>query len=210
MIDEQPRPSILGSRSCGTKRVPTSSSRAGSPPRIRVTASLRPVEGVPVLTGEQIDRSHGPSSTPSSCAIFEDQLDVDFSFSWGDRPASEAACSPSAARPPSRCGSSPPASRASKSSACRQAAEWMANLPRGFVLVTGPTGSGKSTTLASIIDRINETRSLHILTIEDPVEYVHNHKQSAVSPTRGGPRQPVVRPSPSLGPARGPRRPAHR
>ena len=60
-------------------------------------------------------------------------------------------------------------------------AEWLAKLPRGFVLVTGPTGSGKSTTLASIIDRINETRACHILTIEDPVEYVHHHKLSAVS-----------------------------
>ena len=61
-------------------------------------------------------------------------------------------------------------------------AEWLASLPRGLVLVTGPTGSGKSTTLASIIDRINETRSLHILTIEDPIEYVHKHKLSAVTP----------------------------
>ena len=60
-------------------------------------------------------------------------------------------------------------------------AEWMARLPRGLVLMTGPTGSGKSTTLASIIDRINETRALHILTIEDPVEYVHDHGLSAVN-----------------------------
>src|SRR6202167_3465718 len=60
-------------------------------------------------------------------------------------------------------------------------AEWLSQLPRGFVLVTGPTGSGKSTTLAAIIDRINETRACHILTIEDPVEYVHYHKQSAVT-----------------------------
>ena len=60
-------------------------------------------------------------------------------------------------------------------------AEWLARLPRGLVLVTGPTGSGKSTTLASIIDRINATRALHILTIEDPVEYVHEHNLSAVN-----------------------------
>ena len=53
-------------------------------------------------------------------------------------------------------------------------------LPQGLVLVTGPTGSGKSTTLASIIDHINETRACHILTIEDPIEYVHSHKRSAV------------------------------
>ncbi|WP_005036310.1 type IV pilus twitching motility protein PilT [Holophaga foetida] len=53
--------------------------------------------------------------------------------------------------------------------------------PRGLVLVTGVTGSGKSTTLAAMVDRINETEPLHILTIEDPVEYVHNHKRCLVN-----------------------------
>ena len=53
--------------------------------------------------------------------------------------------------------------------------------PRGLVLVTGVTGSGKSTTLAAMIDRINETEPLHILTVEDPVEYVHQHKRSLVN-----------------------------
>ena len=52
--------------------------------------------------------------------------------------------------------------------------------PHGIVLVTGPTGSGKSTTLAAIIDRINETRAEHILTIEDPIEFLHNHKMGTV------------------------------
>jgi twitching motility protein PilT len=53
--------------------------------------------------------------------------------------------------------------------------------PRGLVLVTGPTGSGKSTTLAALIDEINRTRSEHILTIEDPVEFVHRHKRCIVN-----------------------------
>jgi len=53
--------------------------------------------------------------------------------------------------------------------------------PRGLVLVTGVTGSGKSTTLAAMVDRINESEPLHILTIEDPVEYVHNHKRCLVN-----------------------------
>jgi twitching motility protein PilT len=53
--------------------------------------------------------------------------------------------------------------------------------PRGLVLVTGVTGSGKTTSLAAMIDRINETESLHILTVEDPVEYVHRHKRSLVN-----------------------------
>ena len=52
---------------------------------------------------------------------------------------------------------------------------------RGLVLVTGPTGSGKSTTLASIIDRINSMREVHVITLEDPIEYLHNHKNAMVN-----------------------------
>ena len=55
------------------------------------------------------------------------------------------------------------------------------NRPYGLVLAVGPTGSGKSTTLAAMVDRINETKPVHILTIEDPVEYVHNHKLAMVN-----------------------------
>jgi len=57
----------------------------------------------------------------------------------------------------------------------------LATKPNGLVLVTGPTGSGKSTTLASIIDKINSERRLHIMTIEDPIEYLHPHKLSLVN-----------------------------
>jgi twitching motility protein PilT len=53
--------------------------------------------------------------------------------------------------------------------------------PRGLIVVTGPTGSGKSTTLAALVDRINETRSEHILTIEDPIEFLHFHKRCIVN-----------------------------
>ncbi len=59
--------------------------------------------------------------------------------------------------------------------------EGVTKKPRGFVLVTGPTGSGKSTTLASLIDIINETRSDHIITVEDPIEYLHKHKKCMVN-----------------------------
>ncbi|AET66686.1 pilus retraction protein PilT [Desulfosporosinus orientis DSM 765] len=57
----------------------------------------------------------------------------------------------------------------------------LAKLHKGLVLVTGPTGSGKSTTLASLIDYINQTRACHIMTIEDPIEYLHRHKLSLVN-----------------------------
>lgn len=56
-----------------------------------------------------------------------------------------------------------------------------AQLPRGLVLVTGPTGSGKSTTLASLIDLVNSTRADHIVTVEDPIEFLHSHKSSIVN-----------------------------
>src|SRR6266496_6535994 len=62
-----------------------------------------------------------------------------------------------------------------------QAIAKMAEKPRGLVLVTGPTGSGKSTTLAAVIDKINRERHEHILTIEDPIEFLHNHKNCIVN-----------------------------
>src|ERR687887_309557 len=62
--------------------------------------------------------------------------------------------------------------------------------PRGLVLVTGPTGSGKSTTLAALIDEINRKRAEHILTIEDPIEFVHRHKRGIVNQREIGPDAP--------------------
>ena len=57
----------------------------------------------------------------------------------------------------------------------------LARLPRGLVLVTGPTGSGKSTTLASLVDVVNTEREVHIMTVEDPIEFLHHHKSSLVN-----------------------------
>ena len=63
--------------------------------------------------------------------------------------------------------------------------EELASKPKGLVLITGPTGSGKSTTLAAMIDWINRNRACHILTIEDPVEFVHSSQQSLISHREG-------------------------
>jgi twitching motility protein PilT len=152
-----------------------------SPPRIRVNGKLGPVEGAPALTGAQIDAIARPLLTPSQLAVFEEQMDVDFSFSYLDRARIRGSIFTQRGQTALALRLIPSKIPSYEELGLPFAANMIANLPRGFVLVTGPTGSGKSTTLASIVDRINMTRACHILTIEDPVEYVHNHKMSAVS-----------------------------
>ena len=69
----------------------------------------------------------------------------------------------------------------------------IADQPRGLVLVTGPTGSGKSTTLAAMVNHINENEYGHILTVEDPIEFVHEIEEVPDQPARGRPAHAVVR-----------------
>jgi twitching motility protein PilT len=153
----------------------------GSAPRIRVDGKLRPLEGAPTLTGEQIDEIALPLLSPGQIEIFREQLDVDFAFSWLDRARIRGSIFTQRGQTALALRVIPARIPTFDDLGLPPAATWVSEQPRGFVLVTGPTGSGKSTTLASIIDQINETRASHILTIEDPVEYVHNHKTSAVS-----------------------------
>jgi len=108
-------------------------------------------------------------------------MDVDFSFSWLDRARLRGSVFTQRGQTSLALRLIPTRIPSYEDLGLPWIANWVAEQPRGLVLVTGPTGSGKSTTLASIVDRINETRACHILTIEDPVEYVHNHKMSAVS-----------------------------
>lgn len=153
----------------------------GSAPRIRVDGKLKPVEGVPALTGEQIYDIAMPLLTPGQQMIYEEQQDVDFAFSWSDKARIRGSVFTQRGQAALALRVIPSRIPTFEDLGLPFAASWVAEQPRGFVLVTGPTGSGKSTTLASIIDKINQQRACHILTIEDPVEYVHNHKLSAVS-----------------------------
>ena len=153
----------------------------GSAPRIRVDGKLIPVEGAPILTGEQIDEVAMPLLTSGQQAIFNEQMDVDFAFSWHDRARIRGSVFTQRGQTALALRVIPAKIPSFTDLGLPYVAEWVSEQPRGFVLVTGPTGSGKSTTLASIIDRINAQRACHILTIEDPVEYVHTHKMSAVS-----------------------------
>jgi twitching motility protein PilT len=153
----------------------------GSQPRIRVTGRLQPLSNAQILSGSDIRDISLPLLTPGQRDIFEEFLDVDFSFSWGDRARIRGSVFTQRGQTALALRIIPTKIPSFEELGLPWAANWVAEQPRGFVLVTGPTGSGKSTTLAAIVNRINETRACHILTIEDPVEYVHEHKVSAVS-----------------------------
>ena len=152
-----------------------------SGPRIRVGGKLMPIDGAPTLTGAQIDDIARPLLTSGQLMIFDEQQDVDFAFSWHDLARIRGSAFTQRGQMALALRMIPTRIPSFEELGLPYAAEWVSEQPRGFVLVTGPTGSGKSTTLASIIDRINGSRPCHILTIEDPVEYVHHHKIAAVS-----------------------------
>ena len=78
-----------------------------------------------------------------------------------------------------------------------------ADYPHGLVLVTGPAGSGKTTTLACLVDHVNSTREAHVVTIEDPIEYLHQHKMSGGNPRGAVYRHRLLRRGSAGGPAGG-------
>ena len=153
----------------------------GSAPRLRVDGRLRPIEGARPMTGAEVDEIVLSLLDEPQIKNFEENLDVDFSFSWEDKARLRASAFTQRGLTALAVRMIPTDIPSFEQLGLPPVAEWVATLPRGLVLLTGPTGSGKSTTLASILNRINETRSVHILTIEDPIEYVHNHKVAAVT-----------------------------
>lgn len=153
----------------------------GSPPRIRVNGKLDPIEGAAIMTTPDIEEIVRPLITDRQREIFAEKQDVDFSFSWGEQARIRGSLFTQRGQQALALRIIPTKIPTFEELGLPPAADLIAKMTKGFILVTGPTGSGKSTTLASIVDRINATRSSHILTVEDPVEYVHNHKRSAIS-----------------------------
>ncbi|MDM7921200.1 MAG: type IV pilus twitching motility protein PilT [Pyrinomonadaceae bacterium] len=155
--------------------------RVDSPPQIRIHGNFVPLEGWNPLTADETRKLAYAYLSEQQAKRFEDQLELDFSigldglsrfrvniFTQKDTIAGVYRVIPYKIRSFEDLGLPPVVAEL-----CRR--------PRGLVLVTGPTGSGKSTTLATMIDRINQSRHQHILTIEDPIEYLHTHKNCVVS-----------------------------
>jgi twitching motility protein PilT len=142
---------------------------------------MQTLDGDTPLTADETEAIAKSLLTPESFEILRRDREVDFSFSWEDKArlrgnafhtrdniAVALRMIPAAIPTPSDLRLPP-------------ALEALARLPQGFVLVTGPTGSGKTTTLASVLEWVNENRACHIVTLEDPIEYMHERKRSAVS-----------------------------
>jgi twitching motility protein PilT len=154
---------------------------AGSPPVVRVHGELRPLTDFPVLNGSQIRQMVYSIITQKQREKFETELELDTSYTLPGK--SRFRMNVFLQRDSVGCVMRvipfeivdfeklgvPPA-----------VGSW-SHLPRGLVLVTGPTGSGKSTTLASLVDIVNRERAVHIMTVEDPIEFLHQHKKALVN-----------------------------
>lgn len=153
----------------------------GRPPTARRDGALVNFENVGLLTREHIERIVASILDPQREAELEAEHQVDFSFGIDGIGRFRANAYTQRSSLALALRVIPFRIRSLDELGAPVGCEMLLNAPYGLVLVVGPTGSGKSTTLAAMIDEINSTRPCHILTIEDPVEYVHSHKVAMVN-----------------------------
>ena len=154
---------------------------ADAPPLIRVDGEMRPVTDGQPLSEDDVERIVHAVMGEEMVERFIAEREVDFAFSWQD----QARLRCNAYHQKESCALAlrviPYEIPGFKELGIPEVVQKLVELPMGLVIVTGPTGSGKSTTLAAMIDYINRHRRCHIITIEDPVEYVHGNHSSAVN-----------------------------
>ena len=151
-----------------------------TPPQVRLHGSLQPLSQAPLTAAESKQLIYSVL-TDAQKKRFEETLELDFSF--GVRGVARFRCNVFSQRGSVAAAYRliPEKIRGFEELRLPQVIAQLIDRPRGLVLITGPTGSGKSTTLAAIIDRLNRERKQHILTIEDPIEYIHPHKGCIVN-----------------------------
>lgn len=154
--------------------------QVGLPAMLRVDGALSPVRDAPVLTAENIDDIIFSLLDEEQKEIYIHDKEIDFSFSYGELGRFRVNAFHEKGNPAGAFRLTPNKIRTIEELGLPEIMNKMTEYPRGLVLVTGPTGSGKSTTLAGMLDRVNRERAQHIITIEDPIEYQHHHKKSIV------------------------------
>jgi twitching motility protein PilT len=151
-----------------------------SPPQVRVHGSLRPLD-MPALSPADTKQLAYSVMTDAQKHRFEENLELDFSFGLKGLARFRANCFNQRGATGSVFRVIPFEIKNFNQLGLPAVVTKLCDKPRGLVLVTGPTGSGKSTTLAAMIDKINNERHEHILTIEDPIEFVHQNKNCLVN-----------------------------
>ena len=154
---------------------------AGAPPMMRIDGDLYPVAGHDPLSPEDIEQLTDVMLTPELAEQFLQHRQVDFSFSWKETTRFRGNIFRQRGAISLALRAIPFQIPTMEELLLPPVMETFCHHKQGLVLITGPTGSGKSTTLAAMIGLINQTQRRHILTLEDPIEYVHNHSHSIVS-----------------------------
>src|SRR3954468_3040225 len=176
----------------------------GAPPMVREKGRLRPLD-YPKLTGQDTREIVYSILNNDQRKKLENEWQIDLSYSVPSRARFRVNAYFQRASIGAVMRTIPQDIPAFDSLGLPEILKDFTHKPRGFVLVTGPTGSGKSTTLASMIDMINEVRHEHIMTVEDPIEFLHRHKNCVVNQRARG-RRSFVRVGAEVGAAPGPRR----
>lgn len=152
----------------------------GLPPILRVDGALTPVPNTPALNEEMLKTLIFATLDEDQQKIFLKDKEFDYSFSFGDIARFRVNAFHERGKMAAAFRLIPNQIRSINDLGMPPIVETFANFPRGLVLVTGPTGSGKSTTLAALIDKINREKSVHIITIEDPIEFTHKSRRSVI------------------------------
>jgi len=153
----------------------------GTAPLVRVHGEVRPLEGYRPLTSSETKQLAYSVLTDAQKHRFEENLELDLSFGVKGLSRFRANIFNQRGAVGAVFRAIPYEIKSFDELGLPQVVKELCTKPRGLVLVTGPTGSGKSTTLAAMIDKINRDRHEHILTIEDPIEFLHNHKNCIVN-----------------------------
>lgn len=151
------------------------------PPMLRVDGKLRPAKGLSVWTKDHTYEAVKVMTNELEMERFKDDLELDISFAIGDLLRFRVNVYRDRMGVCAALRTIPTEIKTAQELGIDPRIADLALLPRGLVLVCGPTGSGKSTTLAAIVDKANAERADHIITIEDPIEFVHQHKRCVVS-----------------------------
>lgn len=153
----------------------------GLPPILRVDGVLAPIANMPVLNEEAVKRLIFATLDEEQQKILIKDKEFDYSFAFGDIARFRVNAFNERGKLAAAFRLIPNQIKGINDLGMPTIVETFAEYPRGLVLVTGPTGSGKSTTLAALIDKINREKACHIITIEDPIEFTHKSQRAVIA-----------------------------